>query len=482
MGVTLTVSRRALLQSLAAVGASACTGGGLTHPRASGATSTTSTAGRAELGDPLRRRLERATFGVTPALLAAVDTAGGFEKWLEGQISGVPGDATAEAGALLDEVESRLPPLATLRFDTKEERREATRLSLETITGRTVLGAAFGPDQLRSRMVAVLADLLHVSSSSQPELFGICDYDRVLREGAFGRFSDLLVASARHPAMLVFLDQASSRSDGGQVPNENYAREVMELHTIGVDGGYDEGDVRELAHVLSGWSVERQTRTFVFRPAWHDLGPLAAGGDILRWRPDPSQSGERVGVSVLEHLATRPAAAHRLAHRFARSFVSDTIAPDSPLVTEAAQVYLDHGTALGPLVAHLLTSEHFEREATLMLRPPLDLMAHTLRVAGGAPSAEDLGVALRALVGLMQVLGQVPYGWPAPNGYPTGSAAWSGAGAMIGRWNAMITLGGERDLARGAEPLGIHLDPAALGAADPAGLVAALCGPEHQVY
>ena len=483
-GVTLTLSRRALLQSLAVVGASACTGGGSPPRTASGPTSSTTSrpGGATDLGDLLHRRLERSTFGVTPALLVAVEKAGGFEKWLDGQISGAPGEATAEVTSLLDAVESRLPALTDLRFESKEERRVAGRLSRETITGRTVFGAAFGADQLRGRVVAVLADLLHVSSSSQPELFGICDYDHVLREGAFGRFSDLLVASARHPAMLTFLDQASSRADGGNVPNENYAREVMELHTVGVDGGYDESDVKELAHVLSGWSIERQTRTFVFRNAWHDLGSLATDGDILGWRPDTAQQGEQAGIAVLQHLATRPATAHRLAHRFARSFVSDTVSPGDPLVAEAAEVYLDHDTAIGPLVVHLLTSDRFEETATLMLRPPLDLVAHTLRVAGGVPAPEDLDVTLRSLVGLMYVLGQFPYGWPAPNGYPSGSAAWSGAGAMIGRWNAMVTLGGERDVGPGAARLGMRLDPAAVGASDPAGLVSALCGPEHQVY
>lgn len=480
--MTLALSRRQLLQSLALVGTSACTGGGPGRRGSVGSASTTVTGGTTlRAADLLTRRLERATFGVTTALRAQVEETGGFEKWLDQQIAGAHPQASAEVEALLAAVESQLPQLGVLRFESKDERQAAVQGSLRTITGRTVFGAAFGEDQLRQRVVGVLADLLHVTSSAQPELFAVCDYDRVLRDGAFGRFSDLLVATARHPAMEIFLDQSTSRADGGRVPNENYAREVMELHTVGVDGGYDEQDVKELAHVLTGWTIDRRTREFVFRSAWHDLGPFAGGGDILGWRPSSSETGEAAGVAALHHLATRPETARRIAHLLARHFVSDTIAPDDPYVREAAEVYLRHDTAIGPVVRHLLTSDRFAAEATLMLRRPLDLVSHVLRVAG-SPTVSDLDATLTALIRLMRVLGQVPYGWPAPNGYPVGFAAWSGAGALIGRWNAMITLGEELPGRRGGGLSDMRLDPAAVGAADTAALVEVLCGPTHQVY
>ena len=448
-----TVSRRRLLQSLSLIGAAAAVGCSEVTTRSSrtprssnssttAVTTTTLLAAAGALGR--ERRLERATFGVTDALRAEVEVAGGFEGWLDAQLAGSFAPAP-DATSLLATVEARLPAPIDVRVADKQARRELVRGSIETITGRIVLGAAYGPDQLRQRVVGVLADLLHVTSSSQRELTLICGYDQVLRVGAFGRFSDLLVASARHPAMLVFLDQATSRADGGRTPNENYAREVMELHTVGVDGGYDEIDVKELAHVLSGWSLNRRSGAFEFRDAWHDLGPLAEGGDVLGWRPSPGQSGEAAVVAVLEHLARHQATARRLALRFARAFVSESIDADDPLVSEAADVYLANDTAIGPMVRHLLTSERFDSTATLMLRRPIDMVAHMLRVTGAPAEVADLDVSLPALAGLMNVLGHVPYGWPAPNGFPTGSAAWSNAGAMLGRWNAVVTLADDED-------------------------------------
>ncbi|MCB1030392.1 MAG: DUF1800 domain-containing protein [Acidimicrobiales bacterium] len=434
--------------------------------------------------DLLTRQLERSSFGATDQLRSQVVAAGGFEAWLDQQLELSPDYKAKYPLGLLGEVEDRLAPLKELKFESKQERASATKTSIETITGRTIYGAAFAEDQLRQRTMTVLGDLLHVTSSSQPELFGICDFDATIRARAFGRFSDLLLATAQHPAMLVYLDQASSRADSGRVPNENYAREVMELHTVGVDGGYDETDVAELAHVLSGWSLDTRSRAFAFRPQWHDLGPFGSKGDILGWRPGPDQVGEAAGVAALEHLAHHEATAKRIAHIFARHFVSESLTPKDELVIEAAEIYKQNDTAIGPVVKHLLTSEQFASKATLMVRRPIDLVAHSLRVSNARVVDGGLSDSLGSLVGLMYVLGQVPYGWPAPNGFPHSSAAWSNAGAMIGRWNAIITLAGSASGAAKAtvsNRLGLELDPSALGLSTASELATALCGAEHQL-
>ena len=205
------VSRRTLMQAAALIGLAACSAERSTSAATRGGASTSV----APAGDSLTRRLERSTFGVTPELRAEVDTAGGFESWLDQQLSDrVP--TQDHVTKRLADVEARLPQITGGRIRSGPERAETTRLCVETITGRTVFGAAFGPDQLRQRVIDVLADLLHVTSSTQPEIFGVCAYDSVLRAGAFGRFSDVLLASARQPAMLAFLDQAASRADGGR--------------------------------------------------------------------------------------------------------------------------------------------------------------------------------------------------------------------------------------------------------------------------
>lgn len=477
--MTLEISRRTLMQSAALIGLSACSASRQSPPERHGATVDPTAPPAA---DTLTRRLERSTFGVTAALRTEVEHAGGFEAWLDGQLADrVP--AQAPHATFLADIEARLPQMDGNRIEKGPQRAETTRLCLETITARTVFGAAFGPDQLRQRVVDVLADLLHVTSSTQPELFGVCAYDSVLRERAFGRFADLLLASARQPAMLAFLDQAASRADGGRVPNENYAREVMELHTLGVDGGYDEADVGELAHVLSGWTVDRRSGSFAFRAEWHDLGTFGPEDDIVGWKPGAADVGEAAGIAVIEHLAHHRATARKVAHLFARRFVSEQISKDDELVREAADLYTEHDTRIGPMLRHLLTSDRFATAATLMLRRPTDLVAHAVRVASSDPPA-DLDTASASLVGMMNVLGHVPYGWPSPNGYPTSSAAWSNAGAMISRWNAIVTLA-DPSAAQGAGQArvgALRLDPAALDLTDPNELVTVLCGPDHQVY
>ncbi len=475
----LELSRRSLLQSVALCGVSACSfdRGTTGSDRVGEATKAQQAATEAvDRTASLMRRLERATFGVTSPLREQVDSPAAFERWLDSQLDGERGFTDADTLAYSDAVEALLGDHDFADLVPGDagsaELADMRRRSVQTLVGRTVVGAAFGEDQLRQRVVDVLADLLHVSSSQSPEIFLVPDYDEVLREGAFGRFADLLATTARHPAMLVFLDQATSRADGGRTPNENYAREVMELHTVGVDGGYDEQDVVELAHVLTGWSIDRVTRSFTFRAGWHDLGSFATGGDILGWRPDATQTGEQAGAAAIEHLAKHPATARKIAHRFARHFVSESIAVDDDLVVEAAQVYTENDTALGPVVRHLLTSERFDGTATLMLRRPIDLLAHVLRVTGARLDPAEPERTTRGMAGLLHVMGQLPYAWPAPNGYPFGSAAWSNPGAIISRWNAMITLAGSE----------IALSPDAIGAAGSEELVTLLCGPAHQLH
>lgn len=482
----LSLTRRQLFRSLALVGLSACSAEGGRGPGVGrGAVGSDTTTVPALSADALlRRRLERATFGVTDALLDHVGSVG-FGSWIDEQLD--PGALSVDpvVAGWLSALEAPLERSAAVASEdkeaSKEARNELARRTVETLTGRSLLSGALAPDQLRQRVVDVLADLLHVSSSERPALFFLADYDRLLRDGAFGRFSDLLVATAQHPAMLLYLDQATSRADGGRTPNENYAREVMELHTLGVGGGYDETDVKELAHVLTGWSIDRRTREYSFRAAWHDLGPFASGLDIVGWRPGSDDVGEGAGVAALEHLARHPATARRIAHVFARRFVSESLPADHELVEEAAELYRTHDSAIGPMVRHLLTSDRFGEAATLMLRRPIDMVAHTLRVGDVTVTADRPEVVLRPLVALMRVLGQVPYGWPAPDGFPFGSAAWSNPGAVIARWNGVLTLAAA-GAAEGSRGIGVSLDPAAVGAVDPAGLAAALCGPEHQLY
>jgi len=243
----------------------------------------------------------------------------------------------------------------------------------------------------------------------------------------------MLVASAKSPAMLMYLDQATSRADGGRLPIENYAREVMELHTVGVGGGYDETDVKEVAYLLTGWSLtDPNTGTFTFRSSWHNMGPLATGGDVLGWRPN-GLTGQAAGESLLVHLARHPKTASRLAYKLAVRFIGEHIKPTDAVVANAATAYTNNDTAITPMVRSLLTSAEFRASAGRKVRRPFEYLAACMRGAQlqfDPAKAPNLVWAVSSTLGL---LGQEPYCWPAPNGSPDANGKWLSAGAMVSR-------------------------------------------------
>lgn len=461
------ISRRSMLRSLGLVGLAACgagTLGGLVDHGLAAAQPTTT-----ELDTSTLRRLERATFGVTPALLDEVARMG-FPAWVDAQLS-APNSIETPAG-IAAAVEASIPDVAAARGADPSERLALRPQIANGVAARFVVNAAFAPDQIRQRLVDVFADLLHVSSGQAPAVLALGDYDLLLRRHALGRYSDLLVATAKSAAMLLYLDNASSRADGDNVPNENYARELLELHTVGVDAGYDEADVVEVAHVLSGWTLDPRTGSFRFVSRRHDLGPVAQGGDVLGWQP--TTTGVGAGESLLEHLARHPATGRRVAHLLARRFVGESVTADDPLVDEATALYMANDTAIAPVVGHLLTSDRFDSTATLMARRPTDLVATVLRRGDARIDPAMAGDTTTALTGLLRVMGHLPYEWPSPDGAPTASAAWTNAGAMITRWNALTTFAG-------ATTRGLDLSWDGFGVTTAADAVEVMAGPDIQL-
>jgi uncharacterized protein (DUF1800 family) len=388
-------------------------------------TSTTVPAGP-PAGLALARRF---SFGPTPDLIAAA--AGGADAFVDAQLDPRRAEHPATAALVVAIDAEWAAASAAAASDDPAAVQARRRAATTAAVSRSVVLSAWSNLQLRQVAADFFADHLHVSIAEQPTVFFVPEYDdQVIRAGALGRFADLLVASARSSAMLVYLDNARSRADRGRVPNENYARELLELHAVGVAGGYDETDVVEVAHVLSGWSLDPSTREFTFRSAWHDLGP-AESGEILGWRP--SGRGVADGESFLNHLARLPATARFLCWKLARRFVSDTIAPDDPLVADLSATYLREDTAIAPVLR--LAARRSDRWGP-KVRRPLDLVAAALRTGGPVPTAGQFRASAGQLHATLDTLGQVPWKWPAPNGFPESAGAWSGAGAMIARWNA----------------------------------------------
>jgi len=316
-----------------------------------------------------------------------------------------------------------------------------------------VLRAIYSERQLHEVMADFWYNHFNVFAPKGADKWLVTSYDRdVIRPHALGRFRDLLGATARHPAMLFYLDNWMSSKEGGpagpagraaaqgnrQGPtglNENYARELMELHTLGVDGGYTQKDVTEVARCLTGWSLERPERGggFVYRPRMHDDGEKVVLGVRI-----PAGGGIRDGERVLDLLARHPSTAKFIATKLARRFVSDT--PPPALVDRAARVFRETDGDIRAVVHAIVTSpEFFSEEAyRAKIKTPFEVVASAVRVLGG--EAQSLSLLPMAVGRIGEPLFQAQ----PPTGYPDKGEAWVNTGALLNRMNFALALAGGR--------------------------------------
>lgn len=249
-----------------------------------------------------------------------------------------------------------------------------------------------------------------------------------IRPNVLGRFEDLVLATARHPAMLLYLDQAQSVAEGVTGPlgrarglNENYARELMELHTLGADGGYAQGDVRELARILTGWTVDPDSESgFRFVPRLHDRGEKTLLGQRF------GAEGESEGRAAIALLAGHPKTARRVALRLAQWFVSD--APPAALVDRLAAEFRASGGDLRAVMRVLVAADAFWDERQQLFKTPYDFACSVI-AATGRSEPERLQQALRFLAGA----GQPVHGWQTPDGYKTDARTWLAPEALTRR-------------------------------------------------
>ncbi|MES1979242.1 MAG: DUF1800 domain-containing protein [Pseudomonadota bacterium] len=259
-----------------------------------------------------------------------------------------------------------------------------------------------------------------------------------IRANALGRFEDLLLASARHPAMLYYLDQAQSNVRG---LNENYARELMELHTLGVDAGYTQNDVHELARILTGWTVGlQQGEGFRFAERLHD------NGDKTLLKTTFQSNGVREGEEAIRMLARQPATANRIARRLAMTFVADK--PSQALVNQLSSTFVNTQGDIRAVMRTLVNSPEFWRADNKLFKTPLDFACSALTAGGGVKDRRELQLTL----GFLAQAGQPMHGWQTPDGYKTNAATWLAPEALTRRADYAIALG-----ARMAEPL--YLQP-----------------------
>ncbi len=289
-----------------------------------------------------------------------------------------------------------------------------------------VARALDSPDGLRERLVAFWADHFTVVSKNQrtPAMPSALVEDAI-RPNLSGSFADLLVAVTLHPAMLMYLNQ--DRSIGPESPvgkskgrglNENLAREVMELHSLGVGGGYSQDDVRQMAELMTGLTVTTEDG-FSFRDAWVEPGPETVLGVTYQGK------GTAPIIEALRALAARPETAGHISHKLAVHFVSDD--PDPDLVASMSAAWRDSGGNLMAVYAALLANPAAWAPTAGKVRQPTEFLIAALRglgVTGADVMAMDQKTLARTLVRPMQAMGQPWQQAPGPNGWPEEPEKW----------------------------------------------------------
>ncbi|SNT02733.1 Uncharacterized conserved protein, DUF1800 family [Granulicella rosea] len=309
---------------------------------------------------------------------------------------------------------------------------------------------------------------------SQQAPYYIAAYERdAIRPNAMGRFENLLAATAMSPAMLNYLDNAASIGPHSQYAhpqlsydrrgfpnlekprtgvglNENYARELMELHTLGVNGGYTQHDVTEVAKVFTGWTVGKgrgadEAAQAQFDPTKHEPGSKHILGETIK------DDGAGEGMKVLHILANSPATARFISTKIAVRFVSDD--PPKPMVDRMTSIFLEtHGDIRHVLLAMLQSPEFFSRASyRAKVKTPQDYVLSAVRASGAEVASTS------ALAGVIAELGMPLYGMQTPNGYSMRADAWNNTAALVSRMNFALALSTNR-------VAGVHTDwPVVMG-------------------
>jgi len=321
--------------------------------------------------------------------------------------------------------------------ELKQERRAALQPLLEgvrdEIFARTRL-ATQTSQPFRERWTLFWANHFTVSTAKLQSSVLVGPFEReAIRPHVFGRFEDMLVASSTHPGMLLYLDQARSAgpdSLGGRFRkmglNENLAREIMELHTVGADAGYTQGDVTEFARALTGYSIgykndppDVQGR-FLYRPQLHEPGVRT----VMGRRYD--QDGEAQARAVLADLAASPKTADHLARKLAIHFTADE--PPPALVGRLREAYLSSNGDLAHVATTLVNSDECWTPEARKFKTPNEFVVSSYRAAGAAPSDPA-----KEVVQPLTFLGQRPFSAPQPNGWSDLAADWAAPDALVKR-------------------------------------------------
>ena len=445
--------------------------------------------------------LNRLTFGPRPGDIERVQRLG-LSRWLDQQLQ-----PSRIADPAQDEVRRRyavafLPPAELYRAypppqqarrqrDTTMQRPPDMNDSMmaaraanpqRALGGQVVLATLARHVESERQLQEVMADFwfnhFNVFIGKQANRWLVGDYvERAIRPNVLGKFEDLLKAVAHHPAMLVYLDNFQSAAPGSQPPgevrrlldqapeevrrqlprglNENYARELLELHTLGVDGGYTQTDVQNVARIFTGWSMvgpgamergpmqvrrgrrgeleRREPFTFEFRDWAHDRGEKFVLGQRF-----PAGQMQDEGERLLTMLARHPSTARHLAHKLCARFVADE-APDG-CVDHAVSAFMRSQGDIAVTLRAIVESDDFWAPANrrAKVKSPLEFLVSAMRATGARADSTP------RLAGVLQQLGQPLFQQQVPTGYPETKEEWVNSGALLGRMNMALGIAAGR--------------------------------------
>jgi uncharacterized protein (DUF1800 family) len=438
------------------------------------------------------RVLNHLTFGATPALISQFNALGANDTarltaFVDQQLNPAAIDDSAMDARLSAAGYTTLgKPLTQLWADhvASDPAWEIRMRPAWEVQRATMARAVYSRRQLHEVVSVFWHDHFNVTATDFSSGPVFVQYHRdVIRANALGNFRTMLEGVAQSTAMLYYLDNASNTRSG---PNENFARELLELHTFGAENylgfvdpfqvppcpedpafpiGYTDVDVYETAAAFTGWSVRdghwqypsEDDGTFVYRQAWHDAGPKFVLGKFL----NPEQPAMKDGRDILDRLAQHPRVAKFICRKLIRRFVSDRA--DPALVDSAAAVFRSNWqqpNQIALTLRHILLSNAFIHSWGTKQRRPFELIAAGLRALGtdwtprvGDSKSDELGW-------LMSATGHPIYEWPAPNGYPDTGLAWSGANGFAMTWKVLNWL---TETTNGSAPLAPILDATRAG-------------------
>ena len=437
----------------------------------SGGAPSAEAAGLADLSAADLRLVDRVTWGVNESGARAF-MAMGRDRWLDWQLHPRPSDTLPPAAqAQIDAMAISQHPMQALVIDLAERNKAANAIAdpvakqaaqkayqqamgdvARQAAARAILRDLYAPSQLREQLTWFWFNHFNVHQYKNNIRPMIADYEEhVIRDHALGRFRDMLAASVRHPAMLSYLDNAQNAV--GHL-NENYAREIMELHTMGVGSGYTQRDIQELARILTGLTIDPRPETpklkpqyyaqlvrdglFEFNPQRHDYGDKLFLGHVIRGR------GLAEVTEAIDILARQPATAHHVSLQLAIFFMG--AGPPEPLVQQMAATFQRSDGDIAAVLSVLFHAPAFAAapafatpgaDAGNRFKDPVHYVLSALRLAYD----DRVIVNTNPVQGWLGRMAEGLYSKETPDGYPMYAAAWNGPGQMAVRFEVARQIG-----------------------------------------